>query len=71
MWPRGGSTNCGENAVGLTGPPEGYHSVYGTRKSGGDSVLNYDEIVLFDPDAISPLYVFMYILNKSIPLYYH
>jgi len=50
-----------ENAAGLTGPPEGYHSVYGTRKSWRrDSVLNYNEIVLFDPDATSPLYVFIY-----------
>lgn len=50
-----------ENAASLTGPPEGYHSVYGTRKSWWrDSVLNYDEIVLFDPNAIAPLYVFIY-----------
>ena len=50
-----------ENATGLTGPPEGYHSVYGRSKSWWrNSVLNYDEIVLFDPNAISPVYIIVY-----------
>ena len=50
-----------QNANNMTAPPEGYHSVYGKRKSWWrDSVLNYDEIVLFEPYAISPHYIFVY-----------
>ena len=37
-------------------PPQGYDSVYG--QSGGS--LNYDEIVLYNKDAILPKYVIMY-----------
>ena len=39
--------------------PKGYHSVYG--KKGGS--LNYDEIVVFEPDAVWPQYVVVYELN--------
>ena len=40
----------------LKAPPPGYDSVYG--KSGGR--LNYDEIILYNKDAILPRYVIMY-----------
>jgi len=43
----------------LTEAPEGSHSVYG--KKGGS--LNYDEIVVFDSDAVWPQYVVVYELN--------
>ena len=56
-----------QNADDLTAPPEGYHSVYGKGKSWWrDSVLNYDEIVLFKPDAIFPHYVFVYTVDLDI-----
>lgn len=40
----------------LTAPPQGYNSVHG--KSG--IRLNYDEIVLYNPDAALPKYVIFY-----------
>ncbi len=40
----------------LTAPPPGHDSVYG--KSGGD--LNYDEIVVYNPDCVMPRYVCVY-----------
>jgi len=40
----------------LTKPPEGYDSVYGIP--GKD--LNYDELVVYDDDAIRPTYIVMY-----------
>lgn len=40
----------------LEQPPESYHSVHG--KSGGS--LNYDEVVVYDVDAILPQYIFVY-----------
>ena len=40
----------------LKAPPPGYDSVYGQH--GGR--LNYDEIVLYNEDAILPKYVIMY-----------
>ena len=41
------------NSTNLVGPPEGYNSVYGKR--GRD--LNYDEIVVYDFQAICPQYI--------------
>lgn len=43
----------------LTQPPEEHDSVYG-RKGGS---LNYDEIVVFDSDAVWPQFVVVYKLN--------
>lgn len=43
----------------LSSPPDQFHSVYG--KSGGS--LNYDEIVVFDADAVMPQFVIVYQLN--------
>ena len=40
----------------FTAPPQGFDSVYGQH--GGN--LNYDEIVLYNKDAILPKYVIMY-----------
>ena len=42
----------------LQGPPQGYDSIHG--QSGSDSVLNYDEIVLYNPDSVLPRYVVVY-----------
>ena len=45
----------------LTEPPKGGHSVHGKSKSWlFSSTLNYDEIVVFNPDAICPRYVLLY-----------
>ena len=45
---------------GLTSPPPDYHSVYGKSKFlGAIGDLNYDEIVLYSPDAICPRYLFV------------
>ena len=46
------------NAPNLDGPPGSCHSVYGERSSSGD--LNYDEIAIYDSDAICPLYAYLY-----------
>ena len=46
---------------GLRRPSEGFHSVYGRSKLlhlWGD--LNYDEIVLYEPDAVCPRYIILY-----------
>ena len=40
----------------LTSPPQGYDSVHG--QTGGS--LNYEEIVLYQPDAILPKYIIVY-----------
>ena len=45
-----------ENSVKLRSPPDGFDSVYG--ETGG--ILNYEEIVLYNPDAILPLYIIVY-----------
>ena len=42
----------------LLNPPSGYDSIHG--KSGSGSVLNYDEIVIYNPDAILPRYIILY-----------
>ena len=44
------------NNVTLTSPPVGFDSVYG--QTGGN--LNYDEIVLYNPDAILPRCIIVY-----------
>ena len=43
----------------LTAPPDEHHSVYG--KAGGS--LNYDEIVVFDADAVMPQFIVVYKLD--------
>ena len=52
------------NEISLNGPPKGCHSVYGKSKTSGvfqkSGDLNYDEIVVYDSDAICPLYIFIY-----------
>ena len=40
----------------LSAPPQGFNSVYG--KTGGE--LNYEEIVLYNPDCVIPRYVCVY-----------
>ena len=40
----------------LTGPPQGYDCVYGNTGVN----LNYEEIVLYNPDAIMPRYIIVY-----------
>lgn len=49
-----------KNGQSLRGPPQGYHSVYG--QAGLGCVLNYEEIVLYGPqaDAILPKYIIVY-----------
>ena len=44
------------NSQQLTGPPQGFDSVYG--QVGGK--LNYPEIVLYNPDAVMPRYIIVY-----------
>ena len=46
------------NEVNLEQPPRGFHSVYGQQSDTGH--LRNDELVLYDPDAISPKYVLLY-----------
>ena len=41
----------------LRGPPQGFDCVYGSTGGGN---LNYEEIVLYNPDAILPHYVIVY-----------
>ena len=45
-----------QNHTRLKGPPQGYDSVYG--QSGG--ALNYDEIVLYKPEALLPTHILVY-----------
>ena len=40
----------------LTGPPPGCHSVYG--QAGGE--LNYEEVVVYNPDCVMPRYIIVY-----------
>ena len=47
----------------LQGPPPGYDSVHG--QGGSDSVLNYDEVVVYNPDSVLPRYVIVYQLNGT------
>ncbi len=46
------------DARGLQEPPEGCDSVLGKHSRKGS--LNYDEIVVYDPPAICPCYIFLY-----------
>ena len=48
----------GRNATHLSGPPQGYHSIYGQAYTTGD--LNYDELVIFNRNAICPRYIIIY-----------
>lgn len=48
-----------QDSTKLTGAPEGFDSVYG--KKGGS--LNYDEIVVYESNAVWPQYVVVYELN--------
>ena len=47
-----------QNEQSLVAPPSGYHSVYGKAAAGGK--LNYDEIVLYNVDAVLPQYIIVY-----------
>lgn len=51
----------------LTSPPEGYHSVYGRRAQGPKHVnlLNYDELVIYNRNAICPRYIIIYKQQKN------
>ena len=50
-----------KNMTDLKGLPKGCHSVHGKSKSWlHSSTLNYDEIVVYNPDAICPRYVLLY-----------
>ena len=52
----------------LQWPPLGYDSVHG--QAGSTSVLNYDEAVIYNPDAILPRYIILYqkgMYNQSSP----
>lgn len=42
----------------LSAPPEGFDSIVGEAAVGGS--LNYDEIVLYNNDAVRPSYLVMY-----------
>ena len=42
----------------LQSPPRGFDSVHG--QSGSGSVLNYDELVIYNPDSILPRYILVY-----------
>ena len=49
------------NMSGLAEAPRGYDSIHGKKKSFlHNSVLNYDEVVVFDSDAVCPRYVLLY-----------
>ena len=51
-----------KNKKELKEPPEGYHSVHGKRKSFlSSSTLNYDERVVYTPDASCPRYVLLFV----------
>ena len=49
-----------KNDTSLTGPPQGFDSVYGKGAAGSASVLNYDEIVIYNPDSVLPRYIIVY-----------
>lgn len=50
-----------QDDVKLKGPPKGFDSVHG--RGGSDSSLNYDELVIYNPDSILPRYVVVYQRN--------
>ena len=47
-----------KNDQSLKGPPQGFDCIYG--KAGPTSCLNYDEIVVHNPDSVMPRYVVVY-----------
>ena len=49
-----------KNDTSLKGPPQGFDSVYGKGAAGSASVLNYDEIVIYNPDCILPRCIIVY-----------
>ena len=51
----------------LTSPPEGYHSVYGRRAQGPQHInlLNYDELVIYNRNAICPRFAIIYIKESK------
>ena len=51
------------NEVLMEGPPDGFHSVYGQQSDYGH--MENDELVLYDPDAISPKYVLLYNFQET------
>ena len=42
----------------LTAPPNGFNSIHGV--GGSSSVLNYDELVVYNPDSSLPRYIVVY-----------
>ena len=48
------------NNVDLTAPPKGYDSVHGVGAPGSSSVLNFDELVVYNPDSSLPRYIIVY-----------
>ena len=48
------------NSQNLTAPPNGYDSVHGVGAPGSSSVLNYDELVVYNPDSSLPRYIIVY-----------
>lgn len=50
-----------QDDVKLKGPPQGFDSVHG--RGGSDSSLNYDELVIYNPDLILPRYIVVYQRN--------
>ena len=51
------------NEVTMQGPPDGFHSVYGQQSDYGH--MENDELVLYDPDAISPKYLLLYDFKET------
>ena len=50
-----------QNDENLQGPPPGYDSVHGQA----GHALNYDEVVIYNPDCVLPRYVIVYQLNGT------
>lgn len=51
------------NELLMQGPPDGFHSVYGQESNYGH--LSNDELVLYNPDAISPKYLLLYTFSNT------
>ena len=51
------------NDTSLVAPPANCHSVYGKASATGK--LNYDEIVVYDSDAVAPRYIIVYSRSES------
>jgi len=54
----GRSYTLTHNQSNLTGPPNGFDSVYGQNSPNG--VLNYDEVVVYCSEAVLPTHVIVY-----------